>query len=56
LGCVEKELEQGGSSGERARVRGVVGVVGVVGAVVVLYLFEALVERGGMWWKWQWLG
>jgi len=39
------------SSGERARVRGVVGAVGAVGAVVVLSLFEALVEGGRMWWK-----
>jgi len=39
-------LSKAASSGERARVRGVVGAVGAVGAVVVLYLFEALVEGG----------
>jgi len=41
-----RSLGKAASSGERARVR---GVVGVVGAVVVLYLFEALAEGGRMW-------
>ena len=42
-------MSKAASPVERARVR---GIVGFVGAVVVLCLFEALVEGGRMWWKW----